>query len=683
MAGDHTDHADYDALKREVLTLRLRVVELQRAAARHEDTAGISLAEREELLREAERVAHLGTWTWDLATGRVTWSDELYRILGLEPGSITPSVEAFFAAVHPDDRDRVRAAGEQSKREGVIPPIDSRVVRPDGSIRHTTGTTSFLFDAEGTPRRAVGGVLDRTESLEAESKLRHTLMLMEEAQRFAQLGSFRFDPRRGELEWSREFRRIAGLPPDVTPDPELFLQRVIPEDRERFRAGLARALVEPRDGNIEGRLLRPDGTVRHIRMEGFVVVGDRGERELRGTMLDVTDQVRMREELSHAQKMEAVGRLAGGIAHDFNNLLTVITGNLELLAQRVGPARELEHSFQALSSAAGLTRRLLAFGRKAQLSLKLVDPNALVRSTTALMHRLVGDEVQLALELTPDLPRVNVDVLEMERALVNLVVNARDVMPGGGVVRIGTGVRQLRGVPQVEFSVADEGPGIDEADRPHIFEPFFTTREHAGGTGLGLATVLGTAEQHGGTVCVAPGPGRGSVFTIALPAVPSATEPEARRDDAPLSKPEVRPLEFLVIDDETLVSDVTRQLLEAHGHVVHVANQQDEAFRIWAEHGANIDLVICDIVMTPTRGPELIARLSDGKRKPRVLFITGYSEEAARSELKHPVLAKPFTGAALLSAIRDAIGADAGRREAGMTPLKSACVTGMSMRTKA
>jgi two-component system, cell cycle sensor histidine kinase and response regulator CckA len=655
------DHAgdDRDALKREVVTLRSRVAELQRAAARHEDTEGVSLAEREELLREAERIAHLGTWTWDLGSGRVTWSDELFRILGHEPGSMTPSVEAFFATVHPEDRARAQAASEQAIQDGILPLVDCRVIRPDGSIRHTTHSSSMLFDAAGTTRRMVGGVLDRTESLEVETTLRRTLALLEEAQRFAKLGSWRFDPRRGELEWSPEFRRIAGLSADITPSAELFIERLVPEDRERFRTGYKRRLAEPTadhgDGLIDGRLRRPNGELRHVRLEGFPVVGADGQVELRGTMLDVTDQVRMREELAHAQKVEAVGRLAAGIAHDFNNLLTVVTGNLELLADRIGRVPELDDSLRALSSAASLTHRLLAFGRKAPLSLKLLDPNELVRSTMALMHRLVGDEVRLETQLTVGLPRVQADPLEIERALVNLVVNARDAMPGGGVVRIRTAVQHLAGKLEVELSVEDTGPGIDEADREHIFEPFFTTRGDLGGTGLGLATVLGTAEQHGGTVRVTPRPGGGSVFTMVLPGVESGAVPELKEAMPAAPKPQTRRLELLIIDDEAMIADVTRRILEKGGHTVRVATHPKDALAIWAEHGKTIDLVICDVVMTHMRGPELVARLAETAVRPRVLFITGYSEEAVHSELGHPVLAKPFTAAALWRAIGNAI----------------------------
>lgn len=655
MPVDDKQREELDSLRREVTALRIRVVELQRHAARHQDTEDISLPEREELLREAEHVGHFGTWTWDIASGRVTWSDEMYRILGLEPGSVVPSVERFYESVHPEDRSRAMAARIETIRDGVLPLTDCRVVRPDGSIRHTTHSGSILFDAQGTARRMVGCVLDRTESLEVETTLRRTLALLEEAQRFAKLGSWRWRPATNEIEWSLELRRIAGLPLDTPPDAELFFERIVPEDRARFRDAYVRVMTDAKPEALDGRLRRPDGELRHIRMAGYTVVGPDGQAEMRGTMLDVTDQVRMREELAHAQKMEAVGRLAAGIAHDFNNLLTIITTNLELLGRRVGKARELDESQRALSSAASLTRRLLAFGRKAQLVLKRVDPNVLVRSTMTLMQRLVADEVQLVTELAPALPEVRVDATEIERALVNLVLNARDAMPEGGVVRIGTGVVRDGATLQVEISVEDEGHGIADTDRTHIFEPFFTTRGDAGGSGLGLATVLGTAEQHGGTVRVTSRPGGGSIFTMVLPAAePGEPTPSTSAAKPPLSTQGARPLRLLVVDDEAMVGDVTRRLLEAQGHAVHVATEPEQVLSIWKQHGAEIDLVICDVILRHLRGPQLIARLREVGPDPRVLYITGYSEEAVRHELGHPVLAKPFTAESLAHAIEEA-----------------------------
>lgn len=643
-----------ETLQREVLELRARVAELQRAAARHEDVDGVSLAEREELLREAERVAHLGTWTWDMQNGRITWSEELFRIFGLSPGSVTPTVEAFMERIHPDDRARVAETTQQGLTSGVFPLLDCRIVRPEGSVRQATVDGSCLFDASGNPRRMVGTVLDRTQSLAAEAELRRTLALLEEAQRLAHLGSWRFVPETNETEWSLEFRRIAGLPLDLTPNVAAFLERIHPEDREAFQTRYRQAMSSPKGGELDGRLLLPSGEVRHVRLHGAFTVTATGARELRGTLHDITEQVRLREERARSQKLEAVGRLAAGIAHDFNNLLTVVTGNLELLSNQVGASSELEDALRAVASASNLTRRLLAFGRKAQLSLTLVSPNQLVQSTMTLMQRLVGDQVRLETVLAQELPLVHVDALEIERALVNLVVNARDVSPHGGVVEIATSARQVDGREWVELTVRDYGPGIKESELAHIFEPFYTTRANRGGTGLGLATVLGTAEQHGGSVRVATTENQGSAFTIVLPATRDAAQ-NSHQSSQPVAPVHIaRQMNILVVDDEAMVAEATRRMLVSRGHHVHVATSLRDAHAAWRDLHERLDLVICDVVMPEVRGPDLIQSLTASGPVPRVVFMSGYSEEATQAKLG-PVLAKPFTLAALEAAIDHAM----------------------------
>ncbi len=652
------EREELDRLRGEVARLRGRVAELERrGACREDDTTGVSVAEREEVLCQAEGAIDYGTWTWDGCSGRVTWSDGLFRILGLDPATVSPSVDALLAAVHPADVELARRVVGRGPHEAVLPLVDCRVVRPDGAIRRTLHFGSRLFDAGGTPHRAIGGVIDRTERLEEAAELRRTSNLLEEAQRLAKLGSWRFVPHTGQLEWSRELRRIAGVGAEVRPSPELLVSLLVEEDRERFGERLQYVMTPLgclERNCIDGRLRRPDGKVRHVRLERYSVLRSDGYFELRGTMMDVTDQVQLREKLAHAQKMEAVGRLAGGIAHDFNNLLTIMTANLELLRERIGSTEELLESLHALGSASSLTRRLLAFGSRAQLSLRAHDPNALVDSTMSLMRRLVGDEVRLETSLTEALPRVLVDALEIERALVNLVVNARDVTPRGGAIRISTSQCLREGTPHVGFSVADEGPGIEEAERRRIFEPFYTTRAQSGGTGLGLATVLGMAEQHGGQVCVEASPTGGSVFTVLVPAI-EASPPEVAATRDPEAAPETRPLRVLVIDDEPTVARATQRILQARGHSVQVANRPDVVLDFWAASGSGFDLVVCDVVMTTMRGPELIQRLAERGAKPRVLFVTGCGELGAPAELGHPALAKPFTTARLLSAVQAAM----------------------------
>jgi CheY-like chemotaxis protein len=352
--------------------------------------------------------------------------------------------------------------------------------------------------------------------------------------------------------------------------------------------------------------------------------------------------------------MDAVGRLAGGIAHDFNNLLTVIGANLELWAETSGGHGEIADARRAVRSARSLTDRLLTFGRKAQLAKRMVDPNELVARTVDLVRRVIGDRVRLELDLAQVVPAISVDPTLIEQALINLVINARDAMPRGGTVTLRTRRLDAGGGKQlVEIEVADDGPGMEPSVKDRIFEPFFTTKGEFG-TGLGLATVLGTVEQHGGHVEVDSEKGQGARFRLRLPAEPpQATESLSIEP----RQPEIQEVgrEILVIEDEPLVAAVIARSLERKGHVVILAHRPADAIRLWEEH-PSIELVICDVSMGEMRGPELVRILRKSERKLRVLYVTGYSEEDMGDTLPEPVLQKPFSPNELIRAVSNLSG---------------------------
>jgi PAS domain S-box-containing protein len=652
---------ELESLRREVETLRTRVADLQREAARYRETdehtsvggLDVSVSEREELLVEVERLAHMGSWIWNLETQQVVWSPELYRILGYDPEKREASTEAFFAAVHPDDRTRIQEVSAKGVAAGIAPQVDYRVLRADGTVRYVTMAGTMLFDDAGNLRRIVGAVLDLTEQRESAERSKRDNERLEEAQSIAHLASWQVELETGTFTWSGEFYRILGLPLDTQASQERFNESLHPDDRQRMADTHRRVLETGEGATADGRILRPDGELRYVRIKGVVHRNSQGKLEaLRGTMLDITEHVRFREHLAHIQKMEAVGRLAGGIAHDFNNVLTVITTNLDLLRMSMkSSCPEIEESFQALASATALTQRLLAFGRKAQLQRTVADANLLVSSTMVLMRRLVGDEIALHLELAEDLPSIRVDTTQLERALMNLVVNARDALPPGGQVTIATRAIKADGTRWVEISVADNGPGIDEETRTKVFEPFFTTKHDGRGTGLGLATVLGTAEQHGGTVDVDDRAEGGTIFRLRLPADGGAVSAENNSTAEPRSLASNSGKTVFLVEDDPMVASVVVRTLEAGGHRVVLAAGPSEALRLWREQPGAFDLVICDVVMAEMRGPELARKLADGLHATPVLFITGYSEEMVTDNLEHPVLGKPFSAAELNNAV--------------------------------
>jgi PAS domain S-box-containing protein len=375
---------------------------------------------------------------------------------------------------------------------------------------------------------------------------------------------------------------------------------------------------------------------------------------------DVSELKRLERRLADAEKMEAIGRLAGGVAHDFNNLLTVISGYAEILLERDG-GEELEEISRAARQAAGLTRQLLAFSRRQVLHPKMLDLNEIVTGMETMLARIIGDDISVGTRLAPDLAAVEADRSQIERVILNLAANARDAMPDGGALTLETanvdlhehGEDGLRG-PHVLLAVSDTGVGIDEDVQEHVFEPFFTTKGTGEGTGLGLATVFGVVKQSGGGIYVYSERGRGTTFKIYLPAASAPAETaEAAVDAGCVGGSET----IMVVEDDAGVRDLVRLMLEANGYEVLAVHDADEAARACTERA--IDLLLTDVMMPEVNGRALAERLGALAPEMRVLFMSGYSDEAVhRHGMLHEeaaFLEKPFTERALAQKVREVL----------------------------
>ena len=367
---------------------------------------------------------------------------------------------------------------------------------------------------------------------------------------------------------------------------------------------------------------------------------------------DLTDRRRLEAELRQAQKMEAIGRLAGGIAHDFNNLLTVINGNADVLRTQVAEANVglADEIVRAGEQAATLTRQLLAFSRKGVIAPRVLCPNTIVEGVRRMLARLVGERVRLVTEFDPTAGCVRIDPGQLEQALLNLAVNARDAMPHGGTLTI----RTWAGSDHVRIEVADTGAGMDAPTRARAFEPFFTTKPAGEGTGLGLATVKGIVEQAGGTVTVASEPGRGSTFTIDLPLSADARAPESSTKPPP---PPANREVILLVEDEPAVQLLERRVLEMGRYEVLVASSGEEALNLLDGHEGRIDLLVTDVVMPGMTGRELAEAVAHRRPGLRALFLSGYApdevlRQGVRAEEAH-FLQKPFTPSSLLGKVRE------------------------------
>jgi len=481
----------------------------------------------------------------------------------------------------------------------------------------------------------------------------------------APIGIYRSNLEGKFLSVNNALVRMLGYdsPADVT---QLDMARDVYADAaERQRLVDRDTYTDRQYDDVEATWKRKDGRLLTVQLSVRAVRNASGRVEFYETFVrDVTDQRRLQQQLTQAQKMEAIGRLAGGIAHDFNNLLTVITSYSDLLLEdlRAGdPKRDdVEQVLKAAHGAAALTRQLLAFSRQQVLEPRVISLNSIVENLQKMLQRVIGEDVDLATVLAPDLAAVKVDVSQVEQILMNLAVNARDAMPTGGKLTIETGNVEHhpghgRG-PFVMLAVTDTGTGMDEATKARIFEPFFTTKEAGKGTGLGLATVYAIVKQAAGFVWVYSERGQGASFKIYFPQV------NAVADVAPVDSPADLPRgteTVLLVEDAAAVRAVSKQVLERQGYTVLEAPDGDAALHLAQRHHGPIHLLLTDVVMPRVGGRELAERLRVDRPDTRVLYTSGYTDD---SVVRHGILEggvaylqKPFSPQGLARKVREVL----------------------------
>src|SRR6266850_978324 len=426
--------------------------------------------------------------------------------------------------------------------------------------------------------------------------------------------------------------------------------------------------------DVEATWKRKDGGLLTVQLNVRAVRNAARQVEYYETFVrDVTEQRRLQQQVLQSQKMEAVGRLAGGIAHDFNNLLTVITSYSDLLLEDLGkddPKRDdVQQVLKAADGAASLTRQLLAFSRQQVLAPRVVNLNAVVEGLQKILRRVIGEDVELAAALAPDLGAVKADVGQLEQVLMNLTVNARDAMPTGGKLTIETAnvehepeyalEREAAAVGRfVMLAVSDTGVGMDEATKARIFEPFFTTKEAGKGTGLGLATVYGIVNQSGGFIWVYSEPGNGTSFKIYLPRIDAPVE--GVKTAGSVSVPRGTET-VLLVEDAAAVRAVAKQVLERQGYTVLQAPDGELALHVAHKHRGPNHLLLTDVVMPVLGGRRLAEQLALVRPDMKVLYASGYTDD---SVVRHGILEagtaylqKPFTPDSLARKVREVLDA--------------------------
>ena len=640
--------------------LEMKIIDLKRAEER--------LRESEERFKVFMDNTPAVTFIKDDA-GRYVYVNKTFEQL-LKTSTETLMGKTSFELWPKEIAKQLQHADEMVLATGQPTQVSQSLPMPDGGSGHWMVSTFPFQDLHG--RRFLGGVaVNMTERMRAVEQLRQTeeqfrLIAENVADLIAVLD---LDGKR--VYNSPSYKGILGDPEAVR--GTVSFNEIHPDDRDRIKQIFQETVRSGVGQRAEFRFLLKDGSVRFIESQGSVIRDAKGEvAKVIVVSRDVTERRNLEQQFLQAQKMEAIGQLAGGVAHDFNNLLTIVTGYGELLLERLRPedplAGYVAEIQKAGNRAATLTRQLLAFSRQQVLVPQVLDLNAVIRDTEKMLKRLIGDDIDLTTHLDPKLGRVKAGHGHIEQVIMNLIVNARDAMPRGGKLTIETAnvdldqsyARAHLAVvpgPYTMLAVSDTGCGIDAETQSRIFEPFFTTKEKGKGTGLGLSTVYGIVKQNGGNICIYSELGHGTTFKIYFPRVGESVE--TAKPTAALATALQGSETILLVEDEAAVRSLVRKVLQSNGYTVLEASRGDEAVEISQRHSGPIHLLVTDVVMLGMGGRELAERLESIHPEAKVLFMSGYTDDAI---LRHGVLEagtaflqKPFTPEALAVKVRNTL----------------------------
>jgi two-component system, cell cycle sensor histidine kinase and response regulator CckA len=647
-------HDQYSHMLEAQVTSRTTDLQQERdRAQRYLDTAGVILL----ALDEAGRITLVNRY----ACSTLGWTAE--ELLGRD--WMQTCVPARLWNVLQDKfRDLIR---------GDLPLHENPIVTRSGEERLIEWRNTVVRDDTGRITGSLSSGTDVTERTVAVEALRVAEERMRFALQNANVGIWDLDYATGAARWSEILESQFGLRPGTFGGTfQAFVDLVHPDDRKSVVETLTNAMRSGDDFSYAHRAIRADGSTRWLRGSGRMLLSEQGQpvRGL-GIYQDVTERRMLEAQNEQLQKMEAVGRLAAGVAHDFNNLLTVILGLSDLLLADLGsdaPHRaDIAEIHKAGTRGASLTKQLLAFSRKQIIEPTILDLNAVIAGMEVMLGRLIGEDVELVLALRPDVAPVSADRGQIEQVVMNLAVNARDAMPKGGTLTIAAdnveldehyGNAHLAVKPglYVRLTVTDTGTGMTPQVQARLFEPFFTTKELGKGTGLGMATVYGIVTRSGGSIGVYSELGSGTAFKVYFPRA-DATQMVVD-SPAPVARPHAGTHTVMLVEDEEGLRELARRLLKRLGYTVIVAADASEALQLF-EANPSIDILLTDVIMPGASGPELTRQLVEQRPALRVIYMSGYTEDAiARHGGIKPgtaFLNKPFTSEALGAKIRDVL----------------------------
>ncbi len=637
--------------------------------------AETALREGEKRFRELFENSPIGLYTSTPDGGLLDVNSAMVSMFGYADRASLLAVPASSLYVDPAEREKWLA---QQTSEIDVLDVDVRLLRRDGTIIWARDTTHVKRGADGSVVLYEGALEDITDRVKAETALQANERRLAQILEAVPLGILVSDSEGRIMFANAAAQQILGqgivADASVTDLARVYNSYVAgtndlyPIERNPIARALAGEAIAVEDVEI-----REGGRIISLSVQGAPILNSEGRIVAAALAFsDVTEKRALEGQLRQASKMEAVGQLAGGVAHDFNNLLTVIMSYGSMLLDRLGPEDESREDVQEIAAAAvraaGLTRQLLAFSRQQVLQPRVLSLNAVIGDVEKMLRRIIGEDVELCTSLAPDLATIHADPGQLEQILMNLVVNARDAMSGGGRVRITTSNAELpaestgaapfkAGGPYVILSVSDTGAGMTPEVRQRIFDPFFTTKAPGYGTGLGLSTVYGIVKQSGGEIYVDSQFGAGSTITLYFPRF--AGSAQTLTDVVAASESSRGSETILLVEDDANLRSLVARVLSGRGYKVHVADTGVAGLAIASDPLIRIDAVITDVVMPGMNGRELIEKLLEANPGLGCLFMSGYTDDeilrrgVSRGEAAF--LQKPFTPDQLAQSIRSVL----------------------------
>ncbi|MEN9579180.1 MAG: hypothetical protein RJA70_2189 [Pseudomonadota bacterium] len=626
-----------------------------------------------EIYEEAANSAKLGVWLWDIRTGLITWSDRVFELYELAPSEFDGSFEAFRDRLHPDDVDGVqKAIADAVATCAKEYYIEHRLITPSGKVKWLEARGRVLQEG-GQPTTMVGTALDVTarktseaRTASAEARLR---LFSEHASDYVYDASMDGTRALPEIV-AGSFERTTGLTPEQVEARGGWLQVLHPDDRERS-IGLVADLAKGRSLVNEYRIIDGNGNTRWLRDRIVPVLDAEGTlRRLVGGVTDVTSERALQEQLASAQRQEALARLAGSVAHDFNNLLTVLMAEASFLRDPSTSPVERDRGWSevddTLERAAQLTASLLAFGRKQVGLVQVVDVAHVTRTAAGILQKAAGELVAVQVRAGANVLPAVASASDVHLCLLNLTLNARDAMPGGGLVNISAAevdlseaTDRVSSMPPgryVQLLVSDNGRGIDRADANKVFDPYFTTKGSAG-TGLGLPTCQSIAQRYGGRLELLATSALGTTFRLLLP---RSEKPVATLAQVPFKAIVGGTERLLLVEDDPAVRHATERALLDRGYAVTTCGSVEEALALGPQL-QRIQGVLTDIRLPGKSGLDLAAHLRALDPALPILMMSGHVDNpehiAALSAGRYPLLNKPFQLDTLARRMREVLDA--------------------------